>query len=169
MRARSPLLYSCFALLGACHIGHHTSTNARKDVDEIKAGYAGWKKAFEAKDLNGVMALYAPEVVAYDLVPPLQYDGADDYRKDYANLFAQFNGPIKVSIPRIHIEQSGTVAFAFGLERVRGTTADGKPIDMWMRFTDGWERRNGEWLIAHEHVSVPVDVATGKVRLDLTP
>lgn len=162
-------LYCCLILLAGCHAGHRTGVNSRKDIDEIKAGYANWKHAFEAKDLNGVMAVYAPEVVAYDLVPPLQFDGADDYRKDYAALFAQFSGPLKVSVPRIHIEQSGNVAFAFGLERLRGTTSDGKPVDMWVRFSDGWERRNGQWVIAHEHVSVPVDIATGKARLDLTP
>jgi ketosteroid isomerase-like protein len=40
---------------------------------------------------------------------------------------------------------------------------------MWLRFTDGWKRSNGRWVVAHEHVSVPVDLATGKARLDLTP
>ena len=169
MRARCQLLCSCFVLLAGCHVGHRSGTNSRKDVDEIKARYASWKHAFEAKDLNGVMAVYAPEVVAYDLVPPLQFAGADDYRKDYATLFAQFSGPLKVSMPRVHIEQSGNVAFAFGLERLRATSSDGKPVDMWIRFTDGWEHRNGEWLITHEHVSVPVDMTSGKARVDLTP
>lgn len=170
MRPNSGILcVSLLLLLGGCHLGHHTTTNARKDVDAIKARYAQWKRAFEARDVNGVMALYAPDVVAYDAVPPLQFIGADDYRKDYATAFARFSEPPKISIPRIHIEQSGNIAFAFGLERLRATTTAGKAVDIWVRFTDGWERRNGQWVIAHEHVSVPVDMATGKARLDLTP
>jgi ketosteroid isomerase-like protein len=46
---------------------------------------------------------------------------------------------------------------------------NGTDVDMWLRFTDGWKRQNGQWLIEHEHVSVPVDMATGRARLDLTP
>jgi ketosteroid isomerase-like protein len=156
-------------LLDGCRFGHHQATNSRKDVDSIKARYADWQHAFEARDLNRIMALYAPDVVAYDVVPPLQFVGADEYRKDYASIFAQLKGPLKMGVPQIHIEQSGDVAFAFGLERLRATTNDGTPVDMWLRFTDGWKRENGRWLVVHEHVSVPVDLASGKARLDLTP
>lgn len=169
MRTGPMVLCASLLLLAGCGFGHHTTTNSRKDVDQIKAKYADWKRAFEARDLNGVMALYAPDVVAYDVVPPLQFDGANEYRKDYSSVFAQFKGPLKVTVPNIHIEQSGDVAFAFGLERLRGTLTDGTPVDMWVRFSDGWKRRNGQWRVEQEHVSVPADLATGKARLDLTP
>lgn len=168
MRAMLKLLCASCVLLAGCH-AHHPSANARKDVDAIKAKYAAWKKAFEARDLDGIMAVYAPDVVAYDVTPPLQFYGKDAYRKDYSDFLAQFKGPVRVSDPNIHVEQSGSVAFAFGLERLRGTLTNGTPVDVWLRFTDGWKRSNGQWLIAHEHVSVPVDMGTGKARLDLTP
>lgn len=169
MRAGHAALSGILLLLGGCHLGHHQAVNSRKDVDQIKAQYAGWERAFAARDINRVMALYAPDVVAYDVAPPLQFVGADDYRKDYETLFGQFKGPLKVTIPNIHVEQSGAVAFAFGLERLRGTTSDGTSVDMWLRFTDGWKREKGHWLVVHEHVSVPVDMTSGKARLDLTP
>jgi hypothetical protein len=31
-----------------------------------------------------------------------------------------------------------------------------------VRVTDGYKKVNGQWLIAHEHVSVPVDLTTMK-------
>jgi len=31
-----------------------------------------------------------------------------------------------------------------------------------VRVTDGYKRVNGQWLIAHEHVAIPVDLATLK-------
>ena len=168
MRAKYIVLVASLLLAG-CRFGHHAQANSRKDVDAIKGRYAEWKHAFEARDLNGIMAVYAPDVVAYDIVPPLQFVGADAYRKDYSDFLAQFKGPIRVSDGNIHVEQSGDVAFAFGLERLRGTMTDGTAVDMWLRFTDGWKREKGQWLVAHEHVSVPVDMTTGKARLDLTP
>lgn len=169
MRRASKLLCASLLLLGGCRFSHHATSNSRKEVDEIKAQYAAWQRAFEGRDLNGVMAIYAPDVVAFDVVPPLQFDGADAYRKDYASVFSGFKGPLRMSIPDVHIEQSGNVAFAFGLERLRGTTTDGAAVDMWVRFSDGWKREKGHWLVVNEHVSVPVDLATGKARLDLTP
>lgn len=162
------LLGVSMLLLAGCH-PHHPSTNARKAVDAIKAEYAQRKHAFKERDLNGIMGIYAPNVVVYDATPPLQFDGADAYRKGYSDFLALFKGPLKVADPSIRIEQSGNVAFAFGLEHLRGTLTNGRTVDIWLRFTDGWERRNGQWRIAHEHVSLPVDLATGKARLDLTP
>lgn len=134
--------------------------------------YAQWVKAFEAKDVNGVMAMYVPgaALTAYDMVPPLQYKGADAYRKDYAQFFAQFDGPIHVDASDAHIEAGRGVAFAYGIERLTGKMTNGTPVDMWIRWTDGWKRMDGgNWRIVHEHVSVPVDLATGKARMDLKP
>ena len=39
-------------------------TQIRKRIDE-------WANAFRSKDINRVMAIFAPEVVAFDLVPPV--------------------------------------------------------------------------------------------------
>ena len=169
MRPGYKLLCASIMLLASCRSGDRAEGNSTKDVDAIRAAYAAWQHAFEARDVNGIMALYAPEVVAYDIVPPLQFKGEGAYRKDYSEFFSQFKGPVRSTIPDMEIEQSGDTAFAFGLEHLQGTMTDGTPVDTWLRFSDGWKRRNGRWLVVHEHVSVPVDLATGKARLDLKP
>jgi len=45
----------------------------------------------------------------------------------------------------------------------------GAPLDMTLRATDGYTKKDGKWLIAHEHLSVPVDLATGKGDLSSKP
>jgi ketosteroid isomerase-like protein len=50
-----------------------------------------------------------------------------------------------------------------------GKLKDGTPIDMWMRYTEGLKYMNGQWRVVHEHISVPVDLTTGKAALDLKP
>jgi hypothetical protein len=42
---------------------------------------------------------------------------------------------------------------------------DGNLIDVKFRVTDVLRKAKGKWLIVHEHVSVPVDLATGKADL----
>ena len=38
-----------------------------------------------------------------------------------------------------------------------------------MRVTDCYRKIDGKWLITHEHVSVPVDLATAKADLASKP
>jgi hypothetical protein len=54
---------------------------------EIHNWLEHWAKAFSTKDADAVAALYTDDVVAYDLVPPLQYIGKAAYRGDYQQLF----------------------------------------------------------------------------------
>ena len=172
MNAKLVILCVSAAALAGCHHRMDHREAAERSANEIKAMYSNWAKAFEAKDVNGVMAMYAPgaELTAYDLVPPLQYKGADAYRKDYAQFFAQFDGPIHVDVSDTHIEAGRDVAFAYGTERLTAKMTNGTPLDMWVRWTDGWKKTDdGKWLVVHEHVSVPVDMATGKARMDLKP
>lgn len=61
------------------------------------------------------------------------------------------------------------VAFSYNLDRVSGTLKDGGESDMWVRVTDCYRKINGKWLIAREHVSVPVDLESGEAALDLKP
>jgi ketosteroid isomerase-like protein len=44
-----------------------------------------------------------------------------------------------------------------------------QPIDLTVRVTDVYRKINGTWLIVHEHVSVPVDLDTGKPDLSSKP
>jgi uncharacterized protein (TIGR02246 family) len=147
-----------------------TVNNAGKSNEAaIRQWLDRWAKAFRAHDPNAIMSLYAPGVVAYDIVPPLQYVGADAYRKDYEEFFAQYEGPIDIELRDLQIIASDGVAFATSLQRLSGTLKNGQKSDVWVRVTNGFRKINGRWLATHDHVSVPVDLASGKAVLDLKP
>jgi ketosteroid isomerase-like protein len=159
------------AVVAGCKASIGQGQSEVNSADQISRLLAQWQKAFEAKDLNGVMAMYAPgnALTAYDVVPPLQYKGADAYRKDYADFFGQFDGPLHVEVRDSHIETCGNIGFAYGLERISGKLKSGQNVDMWVRYTSGFKRIGGQWRDVHDHVSVPADIATGKAMLDLKP
>ena len=83
---------------GIVHCQQTISKHESKNEAEIKALYDRWAKAFEARDIDGIMSVYAPgdSVVGYDIAPPLQYKGKDAYRKDYIEFLDQFDGPLHV-------------------------------------------------------------------------
>ena len=147
-----------------------TVKNAVKSHEAaIRQGLDRWAQAFRSHDVHAIMALYAPGGVAYDLVPPLQYVGADAYRKDYEEFLAQYEGPIAIELRDVHIVASDGVAFATSLQRISGTLKNGQHSDVWVRVTNGFRKINGQWLDTHDHVSVPADLARGKAVLDLKP
>ena len=49
-----------------------TTPTATQDEAEIRARLTAWAKALHAKDLNALMALYAPDVNTFDLMPPIR-------------------------------------------------------------------------------------------------
>jgi len=136
---------------------------------EIRQALDNWAKAFRAHDINGVMSMYAPDVVAYDFVTPLQYVGRDAYRKDYEEFLALFDGPIEVEFRDMKVFAGADIGYVHMLEHMRGTTKGGQKIDFWGRCTSAFRKINGKWLDAHDHCSVPADFDTGKALLDLKP
>jgi uncharacterized protein (TIGR02246 family) len=146
-------------------------TGSAKNQAEIKVLYDRWAKAFEARDIDAIMSIYGPgdTVIAYDVVPPLQFKGKDAYRKDYLAFLDQYDGPIHVEYSDMRIISSGDVGFIHALEHFTGKLKNGEPSDLWLRATSGVRKINGKWLIIHDHVSVPVDFETGKAVLNLKP
>jgi uncharacterized protein (TIGR02246 family) len=145
-----------------------TQSKNRAETD-IRDWLDRWTKAFGAKNLEAIMALYADDVVAYDVVPPLQYVGKNAYRKDYEQFLAQYEGNLHVEVRDLHIDASGDLGFATGLELISGVLKSGQKSDVWIRFTSLYRKTNGHWLDFHDHVSVPADMESGKAMLDLKP
>ena len=113
--------------------------------------------------------MYAPELVSFDIVPPLQYVGTDAYRKQWGEVFSTFPGPINYEIVDLSITVGGDVAFAHSFNRLSATLPNGQKIGNWLRWTACFQKINGKWLIAHMQASVPIDLEHGKAVLDLKP
>jgi uncharacterized protein (TIGR02246 family) len=131
-----------------------TTTTPTRDDAQIGARIDASAQAIRAKDINALMAHYAPDVVVFDLMP-LQLQGADAYRKNFEAWFASVQGPIDYEIRDLRITMSGDVAFCRYLSRVRSTRTTGEKTDYWVRVTGGFQKMNGQWKITHEHVSLP--------------
>lgn len=126
-------------------------------------------EALRHKNIEGVMALYAPEVVSFDIVPPLRYVGAEVFRKVWEEVFASFQGPLNYEIHDLTLSISVDLAFAYSLNHISGTLNNGQKTDLWLRWTACFRKIEGRWLIVHHQNSVPVDLATGRAVLDLKP
>jgi uncharacterized protein (TIGR02246 family) len=136
---------------------------------EIRALIDAQARAIRAKDLDGSVAGYAPDVLRFDVVNPLRSFGSDALKQRLSRWFASFDGPIGYELRDLSIAAGDDVAFSHSLNRVRAITTDGRQLDMWWRATVGYRKVDGAWLITHQHASVPFDTASGQASLDLGP
>ncbi|WP_157770709.1 YybH family protein [Pyrinomonas methylaliphatogenes] len=89
--------------------------------------------------------------------------------KDWETFLGMFDGPITFEISDLKVTTGEDVAFSHSIQHFAGKLKNGSPLDVTVRVTDGYRRVGGKWLIAHEHVSVPVDLETGKGDLSSKP
>jgi uncharacterized protein (TIGR02246 family) len=139
------------------------------EAQEIRRSIDRWTKAVSAKDIDRLMELYTDDVVAYDVVPPLQYVGKAAYRADFQQFFAQYDSDLRVETRDLHVGANGDLGYATGLQMISGTLKHGQKSGVWVRFTSLYRKVNGKWLDFHDHVSVPVEIQSGKALLDLKP
>ena len=121
--------------------------------------------AFNAGDVDAIMKNYIADqsFIIFDVVPRKQYRGADSYRQFWEEMFSHFKDTPKIAIADLGITVDGNVGFGHSFQHVTGTDKLDNPIDRWVRVTNGYRKIEGRWLIAMEHISVPVNFATGKL------
>ena len=138
------------------------ATATKDDTAQIRDRLNAWTRALHAKDLDALMALYGPDVVTFDLMPPHTVPDATQYRKNFQRWFAAMPGPIDYEIHDLRITTGGDVAFCHCLGHVTATRQNGEKADYWVRVTVGFQKRQREWLMIHDHVSMPIDMETTK-------
>lgn len=117
------------------------------------------------KDLERLLAFYSPDVVYFDIVPPLQYVGIEALRGRFTHWFDGFEGPIGQEIHDLTVVPGDELAVTSMLIRASGRRTGGAEASFFVRATSSFQRSNERWLINHEHVSLPADLATGQVAL----
>jgi uncharacterized protein (TIGR02246 family) len=136
---------------------------------EIRALLDDFVQAIRDRDLDGVLSVFAPDVVSFDLGPPLQHGGGTEFRRRWRALFDAHDGAIDYEVRDLEITAGGDVAFSRSLNHFGGALKGGGRSDRWLRWTACFRKRDGAWRIVHEHVSVPVDLQSGNAVLDATP
>ena len=126
-------------------------------------------EAIRAMDLEGLKSMYAPNIVSFDVNPPLQHVGAEAKWKNWVEAFTVFQRPLGYEIRDLTIIVGDDVAFGYSLNRLSGTLKNGNRSGFWVRATFCFRKIGGNWLIAHDHVSVPLDPESGRALLDLEP
>ena len=116
-----------------------------------------WATAVHAGDLATVLDDHAADIVMFDVPPPYEgVRGIDAYRDTWPPFFDWQRQGASFEIEELDVTVGEEVAFAWAL--LRCGTADefrDNPANR-LRLTIGLRKRDGRWIVTHEHHSFPL-------------
>lgn len=140
----------------------HEEAAIRQQIGKVIEG-------LRAKDLDVLREPYAPDVVSFDVEPPLQHVGIEAKLANWARVFEVFE-TVDYELRDLTLTIGDGVAFGYAFGRLSGTMRNGvATTGMWVRATYGLRRIEGIWRIVHDQVSVPFDIVSGNGVTDLEP
>ncbi|HXU13897.1 MAG TPA: nuclear transport factor 2 family protein [Terriglobales bacterium] len=133
------------------------SASSTRTVNEaaIRELVESWARAVRAKDLDGILANHSTDMLMFDVPPPLQSKGIEAYKKTWELFFSWSNDPVVFDIKDMNIIAGSDVAFVAALMRCAGTEKNGERIELEFRLTIGLRRIGDQWIVLHEHHSIP--------------
>ena len=146
-----------------------TETISSTEEIQIEAVIDEWLAAQRAKDVDHLMSLYAGDITAFNVRPPYQTKGADAWRAVWEDGFSHFPAAFDIEIADLKISASRDVAFANFLFHFADLEPGHPANQTWLRATVGYTKRDGRWLIRHEHFSVPFSPHASEPDLILEP
>jgi ketosteroid isomerase-like protein len=123
----------------------------RRRIEEIA-------QAIRDKDLDALLNHYARDVEVFDLRASLNVTGAGAYRNNLEHWFDSFDGPLGFEYHSLRVAPGDRTAFCHYLALVTGARPGGRTSGYWVRGTTCFERQDGEWLVTHEHISIPAQM-----------
>ena len=124
------------------------------DEAQIRMLVESWAKAVRAKDMDGVLARHAGDLVMFDVPMPLQAKGMEEYKKTWELFFANTpGGPGSFDVTELQVVAGDTVAYCHAILKI---------FDSRARLTIGMRKESGQWLVAHEHHSYPIELEAGR-------
>jgi uncharacterized protein (TIGR02246 family) len=124
------------------------------DEQAIRDLISRWAQAVHTGDLDTVLADHDPDIVMFDVPPP--YDGVrgiQAYRDTWPSFFEWQRQGASFEIVELDVTAGDDVAFAYALLRC-GMPAEleANPANR-LRLTIGLRKRDGRWVVQHEHHS----------------
>jgi uncharacterized protein (TIGR02246 family) len=129
--------------------------NTKTDESAIRDLVENWARAVRTKNLDGILANHSPDILMFDVPPPVQSKGIEAYKKTW-DLFFSWSRDFGVfDISEMTVTAGSDVAFVTALMRCAGAEANGNKIELEFRLTIGLRKIGGQWIVIHEHHSIP--------------
>ena len=125
------------------------------DDNQVRQLLEQWARATREGRLDEVLEHHAPDVLIYDVLPPMKYEGAAAYRRSWGDWQPNTQGEAKFELQDLSIVSSNDVAFAHCFIQCGGTLPNGKTLEDLIRATVCLQEADEAWEVTHQHISRP--------------
>ncbi len=126
-----------------------------KDEVDIRKLIERWAKAVRDGDRTGIRTAHVPDILMFDVPPPLFSQGLDCYMATWERFLSWSEKPVAFDFHDVRITAGKDVAFATALGRCAGVDANRKREELEFRLTICFRKIGGRWRVMHEHHSLP--------------
>lgn len=125
------------------------------DTSAIRDLIERWARAVREHDYDAILADHDPDIVMFDVPPPIRSDGIDAYRRTWDLFFTVHQPSDAFDVVDLDIVAGSDVPFAVAMMRCGGNHDRGEHYLLDFRLTVGLRKLDGHWCVVHEHHSVP--------------
>jgi ketosteroid isomerase-like protein len=129
------------------------------DEIEVTKVLEAWALATREGRLDDVLRSHDADVVIYDVLPPLRYSSAAEYRASWGDWQPDVEGQGRFELEDLRVTAGADVAFAYGVIQCGGTLPNGTTFQDTVRATFCLVRQEGMWHVVHQHISKPFGAA----------
>jgi len=123
------------------------------DERTIRAIDEAWSRALERRDLDGVMAHYAPEAVLLPMNAPAVV-GREAIRDRFARRMQAPGYAARFATTRVVVATAGDMAWEMGAFQVTMDGDDGRPVARTGKHLVVWQKSEGRWLVVAESLTL---------------
>jgi ketosteroid isomerase-like protein len=128
------------------------------DTAAVRRVLEDWATATRVGRLDDVLARHRSDVLIYDVLSPMKYEGAEAYRASWGEWQPETQGEGLFDLQSLNITAGVDVAFAHCFIKCGGVLTDGKPFEDLVRATFCLCKDEGVWVVAHQHISKPIQM-----------
>ena len=132
----------------------HSSANTNEA--QVLAVLRRWANATRKGQRDAILANHLPNVLIYDVLAPMKYEGAKAYRRSWDAWQPDTQGEAQFELQDLSILAGADQAFAQCFIRCGGTLSNGRAFEDLVRATFCLVKASGSWKVAHQHISKPL-------------
>ncbi|MEG0482927.1 MAG: nuclear transport factor 2 family protein [Acinetobacter sp.] len=132
----------------------------RKIVDEVLSQIKLWDDAVIGQQVDHLLGHCADDISMFDV--STQLDGINAYKQEWEKFSPYFNANVQIVRRDIKIYASDELAVLHCHSKIENNLLKDQVKMPWCRTTLCLKKQQGQWLVVHQHISMPVDMMTGK-------
>lgn len=129
-------------------------------ADEVLLQIKLWDDAIIGLKVECLLGQCADDISLFDV--GTQLDGINAYKQEWEKFSPYFNTDVQIVRRDIKIYASEGLAVLHCHSKIENNLLKETIKMPWCRTTLCLKKQQGHWLVVHQHISMPVDMMTGK-------